>query len=108
MRDILVLEDDEAQRELTGEMLEKKIDYEVDTSDSPENVENRYHITVTDYTGIDIDEAYETADNVILYTGHDEDMVDVPEDVEYVQKGRGYDELIEEVEERMGNINIAV
>lgn len=102
METVLVLDDDQDSRKLYEELLTMKTGAEVECAGSVDEIEEwDYDLTITDYTGIDVDAVYENSDEVILYTGHDEEFIDTPENVEYLQKGAGINDLVDTVENKL-------
>lgn len=102
METVLVLDDDQDSRKLTEEVLTMKTGAEVECAGSVDEIEEwDYNLTITDYRGIDVDEVYENSDEVILYTGQDEEFIDTPENVEYLQKGAGINDLVDTVEKNL-------
>lgn len=102
METVLVLEDDQDARKLCNKLLTMKTGAEVECAGSVDEIEEwDYDLTITDYTGIDVDTVYENSDEIILYTGHDKEFLDVPENVEYLQKGGGYNDLVDTVENKL-------
>lgn len=96
--EVLFLEDDEEQRELGEKLLEMKTGTSIDPYGTIQEVENwDYDLTVSDYSGVDIDTVYENSDNVIVFTGFPEGDIEMPEHARYVGKGGGYDELAKEI-----------
>lgn len=101
MSEVLLLEDDQEQRDLGEQMLEMKTGIEVDTKASIEEVEDwDYSLAITDYSGIDVETVYDNIDNIIAYTGRSEESIDLPEYAQHISKP-GYDELADEVQRQL-------
>lgn len=105
MAEILVLDDEEETRELSEMMLENKVGEDIESAASVEEIEDfvGYDVVVSDYSGINTAEVYEEADEVVIFSGYAESDLDTPDEVDHVQKGAGYDELVETVEDKLRN-----
>ncbi len=110
--DILYLDDDPEFRELAKMYLEKE-DFDVRTYGFP--IEELYcyqgePVVVTDYrlgqiTGVDVAEALGDEAQVIMYTGYEQNRVEseigteLPENTQFLTKGGGFKEVVEEVKQ---------
>lgn len=112
MTDLLYVEDDQDSRELGVSFLENE-GHDVTPATNPEEAIQTYEdedIIITDYlfkgeeTGLDIYDETQPEEGFILFTGYQRDFVetdagrDIPDDIEVLTKGGGFQELIEEVE----------
>lgn len=105
---VLFLDKNEDCRNIYGSFLDNENDLEVYVAEALEEVENNdYDVVVTDYIGEKTQEVWEKWDDVLIYTANEYDILDIPEEVEYIQKGRGFRELRNKVTEKIENYKVS-